>query len=85
MDDLLEIQQLLLKAFRAFPRIVLSTCLVAHRGTDTTLAKAALLFIDQHLLCSHGPDSSCLAAEVLDSLPDTQEWLRQAIVLWSKG
>lgn len=85
MDDLLEVQQLLVKAFRLFPRVVLSACLAAFRGTDATLVKASLLLVDRHLLFEHGPDSSCLAAEVLHCLPDTQEWLRQAIVLWSKG
>ena len=95
IDDLLACQNLLQKAFRMFPRVVLATCLKAHRGSDSALQKASVLLLQGQLLCE--PSSSaapaqgtspafrCLAAEVLEALPETQEWLRQAIVATCKG
>ena len=125
IDDLLVVQRILEKAFRQFPRVVLSACLQSVKGTDRELYKAALLFFDNHLLnepaagitrcgsletptaaaaageradahaaasCGPGmgngiaaPKRQCLASEVLSTLPDTQAWLRQAIVTISKG
>ena len=100
IDDLLACQNLLQKAFRLFPRVVLATCLKAHQGSDSALQKASLLFLQGQLLCEPSSSSSfssapaaegtspafrCLAAEVLEVLPETQEWLRQAIVATCKG
>ena len=93
-------QNLLLKAYRLFPRVVLAACLHAHRGSDSVLASASLILLEKHLLCERkafgsecgsgssvgsGSQSSCLAATVLEDLPETQTWLRQAIVLATKG
>eukprot|EP00195_Chlamydomonas_chlamydogama_P004791 CAMPEP_0202897640 /NCGR_PEP_ID=MMETSP1392-20130828/6347_1 /ASSEMBLY_ACC=CAM_ASM_000868 /TAXON_ID=225041 /ORGANISM="Chlamydomonas chlamydogama, Strain SAG 11-48b" /LENGTH=365 /DNA_ID=CAMNT_0049583325 /DNA_START=91 /DNA_END=1185 /DNA_ORIENTATION=+ len=124
IDDLLVVQRLLEKAYRCFPRVVLSCCLQSFRGNDKVLYQAANIFLERHLL--HEPVSSteasgkaansqaagsvqgagattgpaaagsgatakqqpakpkCLAAEVLAQLPDTQAWLRHAIVSISK-
>ena len=95
-------QNLLLKAYRLFPRVVLAACLHAHRGSDSVLASASLILLEKHLLCERkafgsecgsgssvgsgsGSQSSCLASKVLEDLPETQAWLRQAIVLATKG
>lgn len=107
-DDLTILQKLLEKAFRQFPRVVLSCCLQAFKSSDTALFQSAHWFCSHHLLCDpalqangmhgdamevdQGSASSSsstsqvsLAKEVLSQLPDTQQWLRQAIVSITKG
>ena len=70
--DLEQLQQLLVQAFRQFPRVVLSTCLQALRKGDKSLTSAALAFFGQQLLKPlplPPPPSAPTAASTLASPP----------------
>lgn len=78
------VRTLLEKAFSMFPRVVLSRCLQALRGSDHALYRGTLEFFHGQLLAeqAHGSQAdqeACLAARILQPLSETQNWLRYAI------
>ena len=69
IDDLLVVQGLLQKAYRLFPRVVLSCCLQSFKGNDKVLYQASLIFFQDHLLyerslSASAPATSAAAASV---------------------